>query len=127
MSYVFQRKELEFFRKLRKCNLLIVKEETKVCPLCGSRVVNIHYGLSRGTDELDFIFSAYVDMSDPDHPKIKHEPKPILVKDQENARRSLQGGCVVSGGDPEWGCVGCEVKFISFDKREKYIRMLFKR
>lgn len=125
MSYEFQRKELEFFRKLRKCNLLIVKEEPKVCPLCGSRVVSIHYGLCLGAHDLDNIFSAYVDMSDPDHPEIKFKPKPILVKDQESARLSLQGGCVVSGGDPEWGCVGCEVKFISADKHEQYMRMLF--
>lgn len=127
MSYKFQCKELEFFRKLRAYNLFVVKEAPKVCPLCGSRVVSIGYGLRMCGSDSDFIMHYDLDMSDPNNPKIKPRQKPILLKDQENERWSLDGGCIRTGNDPEWGCAGCEVKFISIEKDEKFRKMLFKR
>ena len=97
LTYSIQYMEIDFFRKLRKCDLIKVKTKPEVCPLCGSRVVDIKYGL---------VSSVLKDLL----------PKPLLLKDQENERHVILGGCCIMGNDSKWGCVGCEVKFNDVDQ-----------
>ena len=102
MPYWLQRTEIDFFRKLRKCDLIKVTEPPTQCPLCGSPVVGISYGY---ISDVQATYKSYW----------RSEPEPILEKDRDNERLSIIGGCVHNGNDPKWGCVGCEVKFNDVD------------
>jgi ADP-ribosylglycohydrolase len=102
MSYRLQRIEIDFFRKHRKRGIIKVEQPPKICPLCGSRVVRISYGYIPNTD---CIYESYW----------RFKPKPLLEKDKDNERCSVLGGCCVTGYDPKWSCVGCEVKFTDVD------------
>lgn len=102
MSYRLQRIEINFFRKLRKRGIIKVEHPPKQCPLCGSRVVSICYGYISNTE---CIYESYWGF----------KPKPLLEKDKDNERNEVLGGCCVTGYDPKWSCVGCEVKFTDID------------
>ena len=102
MSYRLQRIEIDFFRKLRTRGIIKVEKPPKLCPLCGSRVVSICYGYVSNTD---CMYESYW----------RFKPKPLLEKDKDNERTSVLGGCCVTGYDPKWSCVGCEVKFTDVD------------